>query len=96
LGNQELEKQCKWIAVFLGVPYEGNFQPFNDCNILLKAVEKIESLGYVVVIAGTACSIRKDSKTANVDVLRITRDTKKWAIFHAVSRFIDKYTSDQL
>jgi hypothetical protein len=86
-ASQILSDQCDLIRIFMNEPLTPNKAYFQDWNALMRVVDKIEDRGNMITIGYKYCIIRDHiGLTLSSEV----RDTKKWAVFHAVYSFIKK------
>lgn len=64
-----------------------------DYNLLIGAVEFIESLGYMVTIQGNSCQILKSIPAS---IIEITEETKRDSIFKSVVMFSQDYNKNRI
>lgn len=93
MNNETLLDKCKLIAEFMQVIfYKEDFKPYHNYSLLWQAVKKIEDLGYSVRVERNVCCIF--SKDNQKIIINVKRDTKMWAVFHAVSLFASRYLKE--
>jgi hypothetical protein len=86
-SRQKLTDQCNDIAADMQETNNPGDAYFQDWNVLMQVVNKIEDSDYSVIIEGSCCTIYDSFGKVMANQLR---DTKKWATFHAVHDFIKK------